>query len=90
MSERRNTDLEWAANPQRCECNSKSRTDIETSKLIRTLSPHQCQTAAALAEASEKGTMHVDHLEAVAKASLEFDKYLKLVYGGDDADRVYD
>jgi hypothetical protein len=32
--------------------------------------------------------MHVDHLEAVAKASLEFDKYLKMVYGGDDADRV--
>jgi len=32
--------------------------------------------------------MHIDHLEAVAKASLEFDKYLKMVYGGDDADRV--
>jgi len=32
--------------------------------------------------------MQVSYLDAMAKASLEFDKYLKMVYGGDDADRV--
>lgn len=32
--------------------------------------------------------MQISHLEAVVKASLEFDKYLTMVYGGDDADRV--
>lgn len=47
-----------------------------------------CQTAAALAEADGKGGIEIDHLKAVARASLEFDKYLRMVYGGDDADRV--
>lgn len=47
-----------------------------------------CQTAAALAEADEKGIMHIGHLEAVVKASTEFDRYLKRVHSGDDAERA--
>lgn len=47
-----------------------------------------CQTAAALAEADAQDAMQISHLESVIKASTEFDRYLKRVHGGDDADRA--
>ncbi|WPH01351.1 Hypothetical protein R9X50_00419300 [Acrodontium crateriforme] len=47
-----------------------------------------CQTVAALAEFDNGGKITVDHLKAVAKASAEFDNYLKSVHGGDNAFRA--
>lgn len=46
-----------------------------------------CQTAAALAVADGKGVIAIEHLNAVAHASSEFDRYL-IVFGGNDDDRT--
>ena len=47
-----------------------------------------CQTAAALAEFDAEGKLGREHLDAVADASREFDKYLKVTHGHDDIDRA--
>ncbi|KAM0721357.1 hypothetical protein Q7P37_002281 [Cladosporium fusiforme] len=74
--------LRWAErNYHQCRLDG---TQVWNGRQIR----NACQTAAALAEADEEGFMRISHLEAVAKASLDFDRYLESVYGGDDAHRV--
>lgn len=74
--------LRWSErNYQKCR---QDGTQIWNGRQIR----NACQTAAALAEADAKGILKISHLEAVVKASTEFDRYLKRVHGGDDADRA--
>jgi hypothetical protein len=82
------TDLERTTDLQCGECKLFEPCTFSDSRLTITSSPSQCQTAAALAEADEKGTMQISRLEAIANATLESDRYLEEVYGGDDAERV--
>lgn len=47
-----------------------------------------CQTAAALAKFENKGVLTSAHLDTVAKASQDFDLYLKATHGMDDYGRA--